>query len=90
MSDFVREQLSAVTNRMKGGFARWQSQHLRKLRFPDITAIPEVEAQTLIEHYERGNIEAINRQVVDFVRKPLPLSKRKTAIIPELTLQFTD
>lgn len=90
MSDFVREQLSAVTNRMKGGFARWQSQHIRKLRFPDITAIPEVEAQTLIEHYEHGNIEAINRQVAEFVQKPLLLSKRKASVIPELTLQFID
>ena len=41
MSDFVRNQLASVTNKMNGGFARWQTQHLRKLRLPDIQVIPK-------------------------------------------------
>lgn len=90
MSDFARNQLSALTNKMNGGYNRWQSQHLRKLRFPDITAIPDAEALSIIEDYEHRNIEAINIKVSDLVSKPLPSSCRKTALSTELTLQFND
>lgn len=90
MSDFARDQLSSVTNKMNGGYARWQSQHLRKLRFPDITAIPDDEVLSLIDDYEHRNIEAINLKVYELVSKPLPISSRKSALSTELTLQFTD
>ena len=90
MSNFVRDQLSAVTNRMNGGFARWQSQHLRKLRIPDLSAIPEIESQSLIEHYNRKDIDAINQQVNDIINNPILLSKRKPTSTLDLTLQFID
>ena len=60
MSDFIREQLSAVTNTMNGGFPRWQSQHLRKLRLPDLSTLPENDVQDLLYHYEQGEIASIN------------------------------
>ena len=90
MSDFVREQLSAVTNRMNGGYARWQSQHLRKLRLPDISAISEDEAHTLITYYEQMDADAINQLVNDFVCNPMKQSNRKTTSVIELTLQFAE
>lgn len=30
MSDFVRKQIQRLSNNMNGGYARWQSQNLRK------------------------------------------------------------
>lgn len=90
MSDFVRKQLSSVTNCMNGGFPRWQSQHLRKLRFPDIKAIPTEDAQKLIIHYERRNFAAINKQVYDFVNNASTLFPHKRSFATELTLQFSE
>ena len=31
MSDFAKNQLAAITNKMNGGFLRWQSQYLKKI-----------------------------------------------------------
>lgn len=63
MSDFIRKQLSAVTNTMNGGFPRWQSQHLRKLRLPDLSTLPENDIQDLLYHYEQGEIASINSKL---------------------------
>lgn len=69
MSDFVRCQLSAVTNAMNGGFSRWQSQYLRKLRIPDIDTIPSDEVQLLLYHYENREISLINKKIANYARK---------------------
>lgn len=63
MSDMVRNQLAAVTNQMNGGFSRWQSQHLRKLRLPDITRIPSDEIQQLLSIYERRDVVMLNTKI---------------------------
>lgn len=60
MSNFVRCQLSAVTNTMNGGFSRWQSQHLRKLRIPDLNAISAKNVQQILAFYECKEISSIN------------------------------
>lgn len=60
MSDYIRNQLAAVTNTMNGGFPRWQSQHLRKLRLPDLNTIPAKDVKTLLSHYEQGELASIN------------------------------
>ena len=63
MSDMVRSQLAAVTNQMSGGFSRWQSQHLRKLRLPDITKIPSDKVEQLLSHYETRNLAMLNTKI---------------------------
>jgi hypothetical protein len=63
MSDFVRQQLSNVTNHMNGGFSRWQSQHLRKLRLPDLNTIASDDVQQILSSYESRQISAINKQI---------------------------
>lgn len=67
MSDFVREQLAAVTNAMNGGFSRWQSQHLRKLRLPNLDTIPEADVQELLSLYERKEVADINSTVRNYL-----------------------
>ena len=67
MSDFVRNQLSAVTNKMNGGFLRWQSQHLRKLRLPKLNAIPSDEVEQLLSLYENRNIESLNKRIGQYI-----------------------
>ena len=68
MSDYVRTQLNNVTNKMNGGYARWQSQHLRKLRIPTIANINSTLADTLLECYHTKNLEGINRYTNEIVR----------------------
>ena len=63
MSDAVRNQLAAVTNAMNGGFSRWQSQHLRKLRIPKLNEIAFADVQFLLAHYESKNVPMINKVV---------------------------
>lgn len=68
MSDFARNQLSAISNKMNGGYPRWQSQHLRKLRLPDIMSIPTNDLKILLNSYKNHNIAAIN-SIVDKILK---------------------
>ena len=63
MSDFVRQQLSSVTNHMNGGFSRWQSQYLRKLRLPNLNSIDSDDVQYILSSYERREISAINKRI---------------------------
>lgn len=67
MSDFVRNQLSAVTNKMNGGFSRWQSQHLRKLLLPNISSIPDNSVQLILSLYDRGEISSLNKVINSYV-----------------------
>ena len=60
MSDFTRQQLASVTNKMNGGFSRWQSQHLRKLRLPSINSITPDDVQYLLHSYEKREVASIN------------------------------
>lgn len=67
MSDFVRKQLSAVTNKMNGGFPRWQSQHLRKLKIPRLSSIPADDVQKLLSYYERNDISSLNNRIKRYI-----------------------
>lgn len=60
MSDFVRKQIQRISNNMNGGYARWQSQNLRKLRIPDIKGLSHEQAAILEEGYEKKDIKLIN------------------------------
>lgn len=60
MSDFVRSQLLEFGNKMNGGYPRWQSQNLRKLSLPLISAIPNCIRVELINAYHNKDIQKIN------------------------------
>lgn len=67
MSDFVREQVNSLSNRMNGGFARWQSQYLRKVRIPDLKMIPPGLTKKLLDCYACWDIDGINSLTSDIV-----------------------
>lgn len=79
MSDFILQQLSGVTNSMNGGFVRWQSQHLHKLRVPDVFSIPMQQASSLIETYNHHDLTRINQIVDEIVHSYSmpPIGKKK-------------
>ena len=63
MSDFVQNQLNNISTKMNGGYTRWQSQNLKKLRIPIIKAIPEKEALGLINAYNTRDLHLINKLI---------------------------
>ncbi len=60
MSDFVNKQIQDISNCMNGGYPRWQSQHLRKLRIPYIKDINPEQATLLEEAYNKQDLQQIN------------------------------
>ena len=63
MSDIIRQQISSITNNMNGGFPRWQSQYLRKLKVPDFMAMERAQEDKLIQSYDEMDFDAVNSQV---------------------------
>ena len=90
MSDIVRNQLDKLTNHMNGGYARWQSQYLKKLRIPNVANIPSSLADSLLSCYNDGDIDGINFYVSDIVRNETEHSSPKSSqtVPQQLTLPF--
>ena len=68
MSKFVKKQIEGISNRMNGGFPRWQSQSIKRLRIPRIATIPTKLSFKLISAYHNRNIEEIDSIVNDIIR----------------------
>lgn len=71
MSDFVREQLECISNKMNGGLPRWQSQILKKLHLPDIFNISSELKDTLLDAYHRYSFDKINSIVNEVVNSQI-------------------
>lgn len=63
MSDFIKDQISGIANKMNGGLPRWQIQSIKKLRLPKISAIPQNQKSELIHAYLTRNLYQINKSV---------------------------
>jgi hypothetical protein len=63
MSEFVRNQLDELGNKMNGGYIRWQSQNIKKLRVPIIDSIPSDLARKLHQAYHLKDYQEINRLI---------------------------
>ena len=63
MSDIIRQQIGSITNKMNGGFPRWQSQYLRKLKVPDFMEMDTTSENKLIQSYDEKDFDAVNRYV---------------------------
>jgi hypothetical protein len=75
MSDFVMSQLLELGNKMNGGYPRWQSQNIKKLKVPIISAIPKDSARRLADAYNHKDISEINKLVI-----PLKISEYSFSI----------
>lgn len=79
MSDIIRQQIGSITNNMNGGFPRWQSQYLRKLKVPDFTAMDLASEDQLIQSYDEKDFDAVNSQVCTLYDNLVTMqSRRKT------------
>lgn len=64
-SEFIRNQLFELGTKMNGGYPRWQSQNLKKLRIPMIDAMPKEYADVLIQAYHDKDYRTINKLVTE-------------------------
>ena len=92
MSDYVRTQLNNVTNKMNGGYARWQSQHLRKLHIPTIAGINNLLAIELLECYHNNNIEGINYYTREIINQAstMPIGQKRNVQFKYKQLSLLD
>ena len=92
MSDYVRTQLNNVTNKMNGGYARWQSQHLRKLHIPTIAGINNLLAIKLLECYHNNNIEGINYYTREIINQAstMPIGQKRNVQFKYKQLSLID
>lgn len=65
MSDFVKNQLLELGNKMNGGYPRWQSQNLKKLRVPIIDSIPKEIIDLLANSYDKHDYNTINNLITE-------------------------
>lgn len=63
MSNNIRQQIGNITNNMNGGFPRWQSQYLRKLKVPNIGLLDKALCDQLINCYDIRDYDKINTLV---------------------------
>ena len=90
MSDFVRKQIQRISNNMNGGYARWQSQNLRKLRIPDIKGLSHEQAAILEEGYEKKDIKLINDCISYLTQKTISARESQATRKPQqLSLIFS-
>ena len=87
MSDTIRLQLDRMSNHMNGGYARWQSQYLRRLRIPRLSSISPELASSLLDAYDRSDKPSINRLTYEIVRS-LSNSKMVRSTPKQLSLAF--
>jgi adenine-specific DNA-methyltransferase len=63
MSDFVKDQLMEFGNKMNGGYPRWQSQNLKRLRIPILDSIPTTLSKRITDAYFRKDYDTINQLI---------------------------
>ena len=88
MSKMIRRQLQEITNNMNGGFPRWQSQYLRKLRIPDVRIISDDVIEQLVLCYDNRDYESINRIVESLLLSSRQSQEKQPPRYSELTIDF--
>ncbi len=63
ISDFSREQINLVSVKMRGGFARWQSQNLRRVVLPELSDLKSSMKKKLQAAYDSKDTALINKLV---------------------------
>lgn len=90
MSSPIRKQLDSITNHMNGGYVRWQSQYLKKLRIPILADIAESDSAELLSSYEENDLEGIDALITRIIEAQENANKRRMPEkkVRELTLNF--
>jgi hypothetical protein len=88
-SDFVFKQVKSVSTIMHGGFVRWQSQNLRRIRIPIPDEMPLQVKTQLTKAYEEGNIAEINLVLNQYIKEMnSPTASRQKMVQEPLPNEF--
>ncbi|MEO1806746.1 MAG: Eco57I restriction-modification methylase domain-containing protein [Bacteroidota bacterium] len=83
MSDFIHEQLVVLSSNMNGGYPRWQSQNLRRLRIPVISLLKPEFYNDLLRAYDKQDLMKINQLVsLKGIEGNIDLAQRWTLFEP--------
>jgi len=69
MSDFVLHQLEGVSTIMRGGYVRWQTQNLRRIKIPIIDKMPPKLRKSLSDAYSDSGFHVINRLLESYLQE---------------------
>lgn len=86
MSDFVKNQLLELGNKMNGGYPRWQSQNLRKLRVPMLNSIPKKIIDQILTAYDERNYDLINNLITENTIKGFSIQVGQTKLFEPETV----
>lgn len=90
MSKQIRQQLDKIANHMNGGYARWQSQYLKRLRLPVIKYISSEYGNLLLNAYNHKDytrIDEIASLIIDSQNKE-SIGHKANVKARQLTLNF--
>lgn len=88
MSDFVRRQMECISNKMNGGFPRWQSQSIKRLKLPRINNISSISKQKLISAYHNRNFSEIDKVAEEIVQSQSETSKSHCTNTPKSLFDY--
>ena len=89
MTDYVRNQLYAITNCMNGGYPRWQSQYIKKLLVPDVHSISESHRLSLLEAYKDYDLVRLNKIIDSILAAPVKSIRKREPQVEQLSLVFS-
>ena len=72
-TEFVRKQIEAASVLMRGGYARWQSQNIRKVHIPVLENISTKHKKLLLRAYETKDETLANTVLTQILRVQEPV-----------------
>lgn len=91
-SRFVLNQMKEISVMMRGGYVRWQSQNLRKVRIPNMLHMSEEQQSKIISLWYKEKYDLMNKEIENFLQKERDASlnqksiETKSDFIPQLQL----
>lgn len=67
MTDFVYKQITSLSSSMNGGYPRWQSQHLKRLKIPNISEWDDTTCDRIVNMYDNKEINKLNTYISNFL-----------------------
>ena len=82
----MKDQLISLSNRMNGGYPRWQSQNIKRLVIPNLVAMSERWKRRMVDAYLSDDFETIdNLMTLECIKSEYQQSMALTLFEPSPT-----
>ncbi len=68
-TDFVMSQMEHISNKMNGGYVRWQAQNLRKIKIPRLEKLSEAQRSALLKSYHERDPKLAEQAINSYTSK---------------------